>query len=99
MDTHRRPSRESPGCSCSATRSCCGLLVEGAGFTNVRMEDVPVHNEYPSVEEYVRRSNEMGGMFTRAWANATAADQELMQAELREAFAPFAVDSGYRAAG
>ena len=63
------------------------------------MEDVPVHTDYPSVEEYVRRSNEMGGMFSRAWADATAEDQERMKDELREAFAPFAVDGGYRLPG
>ena len=45
-------------------------LVEDAGFANVQIDDVPVHNDYRDVDEYVRRSNEMGGMFSRAWAAA-----------------------------
>ena len=71
-----------------------GRLIEGAGFTNVRTENVPVDNNYPGVDEYVRRSKEMGGMFARAWEEAPAAEQERMKDEFREAFAPFAVDGG-----
>jgi hypothetical protein len=74
-------------------------LVENAGFANARMKDVPVHNDYPSVDEYVRRSSEMGGMFARAWAEAPEEEQERMKDELREAFAPFAVDGGYELPG
>ena len=74
-------------------------LVENAGFANVRMDDVPVHNDYPSVDEYVRRSSEMGGMFSRAWAEAPEEEQERMKDEFREAFAPFAVDGGYELPG
>jgi SAM-dependent methyltransferase len=75
-----------------------GLVVR-AGFANVRMEDVPVHHNYSSVDEYVRRSSEMGGMFSRAWAEAPEEEQEQMMDEFREAFAPFAVDGGYELPG
>jgi hypothetical protein len=51
------------------------------------------------VDEYVRRSSEMGGMFSRAWAKAGEEDQERMKGELREAFAPFVVDGGYELPG
>ena len=74
-------------------------LVEGAGFANLRMEDVPVQNDYPSVDEYVRRSSELGGMFARAWAEASEAEHERMKDEFRSAFAPFAVDGGYKLPG
>jgi len=60
---------------------------------------VPVHDDYPSVDEYVRRSSEMGGMFSRAWAEASEDEQERMKDEFREAFAPFAVDGGYELPG
>ena len=73
--------------------------VEHAGFATVRMENVPVHNDYPSVDEYVRRSSEMGGMFSRAWAEASEHEQEQMKDEFREAFEPFAVDDGYELPG
>ena len=93
------PEPGEPGMFVLGDEELLGPLVENAGFTNVRMENVPVHNDYPSLEEYVRRSTEMGGMFARAWAQAPAAEQERMQDELREAFAPFAVDGGYRLTG
>lgn len=70
-------------------------LVEGAGFASLRVEDVPVQNPYPSVDEYVRRASEMGGMFSRAWSAASAGEQEELKDELRDAFAPYAVDGGY----
>jgi hypothetical protein len=74
-------------------------LVENAGFANARIEDVPVHNDYPSVEEYVRRSSDMGGMFSGAWAEALEEEQNRMKDEFREAFGPFAVHGGYRLPG
>jgi SAM-dependent methyltransferase len=74
-------------------------LVENAGFANVRTEDVPVRNDYPSVDDYVRRSSEMGGMFARAWAEAPEEERAQMKKEFREAFAPFAVDGGYELPG
>jgi hypothetical protein len=70
-------------------------LVEDAGFANVQLENVPVHNDYRDVDEYVRRSNEMGGMFSRAWAAAPEDERETMTGEIGEAFEPFAVDGGY----
>ena len=74
-------------------------LVVDAGFTSVQMEEVAVRNEYPSVEEYVRQAAEMGGMFSRAWAEVREDEREQMIEEFREAFAPYAVDGGYALPG
>jgi SAM-dependent methyltransferase len=74
-------------------------LVKTAGFAKVRMEEVPVRNDYPSVDEYVRRSSEMGGMFSRAWAEAPEEERDRMKDEFGEAFATFAVDGGYELPG
>jgi SAM-dependent methyltransferase len=70
-------------------------LVVDAGFSSVRIEPVEVRNEYASVDEYVAWSNETGGMFSRSWSAASEGEQEEMKDELRDAFAPFAVDGGY----
>jgi hypothetical protein len=70
-------------------------LVDGAGFTDVEIDEVPVHNAYRDVEEFVHRSNETGGMFSRAWTAASEDEREAMTEEFREAFEPFAVDGGY----
>jgi SAM-dependent methyltransferase len=74
-------------------------LVEGAGFATVQIADVPVRNDYRDADEYIRRSNELGGMFARAWAAAPEADREAMTGEIRAAFEPFAVDGGYALPG
>jgi SAM-dependent methyltransferase len=88
-----------PGMFVLGDEELLGRLLENAGFANVRMEDVLVDNDYPSVDEYVRRSSEMGGMFSRAWAQAPEDEQERMKDEFRKAFAPFAVDGGYKLPG
>ena len=93
------PQPGEPGMFVLADENVLRPLVEGAGFTSVRFEDVPVSNPYPSVEEYVRRSADMGGMFSRAWAEAPESEREAMTDEFREAFAQFAVDGGYELPG
>jgi SAM-dependent methyltransferase len=93
------PEPGEPGMFVLGDEELLRRLVENAGFENVRIEDVAVHSNYPSVDEYVRRSTEMGGMFSRAWAEAREEEQERMKDELRDAFAPFAVDGGYELPG
>src|SRR5947207_232175 len=93
------PEPNEPGMFVLGDEELLRRLVENAGFANLRLEDVPVHNDYSSVDEYVRRSSEMGGMFSRAWAEAPEEEQERMKEEFREAFAPFAVDGGYELPG
>jgi SAM-dependent methyltransferase len=93
------PEPGEPGMFVLGDEELLRRLVENAGFANVRMEDVPVQNHYPNVDEYVRRSSEVGGMFSRAWAAAPEAEQERIKDEFREAFAPFAVGGGYELPG
>jgi SAM-dependent methyltransferase len=93
------PEPGEPGMFVLGDEELLRRLVGDAGFSNVRMEDVSVRNNYQSVDEYVRRSSEMGGMFARAWAEATEEDRQQMTDELREAFAPFAVEGGYELPG
>jgi hypothetical protein len=80
------------------TKELCAL-VKDAGFGTVQIDDVPVRNDYVDVDEYVRRSNEMGGMFSRAWSVAPEDEREAMTEELRDAFEPFEVDGGYELPG
>jgi SAM-dependent methyltransferase len=74
-------------------------LVEDAGFANVQMDSVSVHNDYRDIDEYVRRSNQMGGMFSRAWSAAPENQRKAMTDELRDAFKPFAAGGGYQLPG
>ena len=74
-------------------------LLEETDFAHIRIEAVPVHFDYADVDDYIRRANETGGMFARAWSAAPEAEQEAMRDEFREAFAPFVVDGGYELTG
>lgn len=93
------PEPGEPGMFVLADEDELRQLVEEAGFVRFRMEDVPVRNEYASVDEYVERASEMGGMFSRAWGAASGGEQEDMKDELRDAFAPYAVDGGFELPG
>ncbi|HEX4526457.1 MAG TPA: class I SAM-dependent methyltransferase [Gaiellaceae bacterium] len=93
------PEPGQPGMFVLGDEELLRRLVENAGFANLRIEEVAVQSDYPSVDEYVRRSSELGGMFSRAWAEAREDEQEQMKEEFREAFAPFAVDGGYELPG
>jgi SAM-dependent methyltransferase len=93
------PEPGDPGMFVLGDEELLHRLVENAGFANVRLQNVAVHSNYPSVDEYVRQSSEMGGMFSKAWAEAREEEQERMKDELCEAFAPFAVDGGYELPG
>jgi SAM-dependent methyltransferase len=70
-------------------------LLGEAGFTDVRTDDVPVRFVYGDVGEYVAAAVDTGGAFSRAFAQASAEEQEAIARELMESFAPYAVDGGY----
>lgn len=93
------PEPGEPGMFVLGDKKDLHALVQDAGFTTVQMDDVPVRNDYSDVDEYVRRSTELGGMFSRAWTAASDAERDAMTEELREAFQPFAVDGGYELPG
>jgi SAM-dependent methyltransferase len=93
------PEPGEPGMFVLGDEATLRRLIEQAGFATVRLEEVPIRHHYPSVDEYVRRSSEMGGMFSRAWAAAPQGDQERLRDEFREAFETFAVDIGYELPG
>jgi SAM-dependent methyltransferase len=93
------PEPGEPGMFVLADEDELRPLLTEAGFTSFRFEDVPVLNRYASVDDYVTRAAEMGGMFSRAWSTASGGEQEEMKDELRDAFAPFAVDRGYELPG
>jgi hypothetical protein len=50
-------------------KGLCALL-EDAGFASTSMQQVPVRIDYPDVDEYNRRSSEMGEMFLAGSATA-----------------------------
>jgi hypothetical protein len=70
-------------------------LVEGAGYRDIELEEVPVRYAVSGIDEYVSRSRETGGMFETVYGGASAEEQEAIKAELAKRFEPFAADGGY----
>ena len=67
-------------------------LVQGAGFDEVRLEEVHVEFLFADVAEFVERSRDTGGLFATAWNEASPDEQQSMRGELEEAFAQYEQD-------
>jgi SAM-dependent methyltransferase len=94
------PEPGEPGMFVLAETERLNAVVAEAGFTHVRIEDVPVHSSsFEDVDDYIRRSTERGGMFARAWTAAPEDERTAMTEDLRRAFDPFKVDGGYALPG
>lgn len=93
------PEPGEPGMFVLADEKGLRALIADAGFASTRMQQVPVRNDYAEVDEYIRRANEMGGIFSRAWRAAPEDEREAMTEELRRAFEPFRGGGGYELPG
>ena len=93
------PEPGAPGMFTMARDERIHELVEGAGLTLVRLDDVPVTFAYESLDEYVRRAQDTGGVFARVWREVPDAERDELESQLEEAFARFAVDGGYEFPG
>jgi len=74
-------------------------LLEDTGFNVERVETVPVLFEYSDVDDYIVRTTDLGGMFSRIWRDASDVERSVITTRLAEAFARFEVDGGYRLPG
>ena len=74
-------------------------LLERAGLTVLRLEEVPVRFVYESLDEYIVRAKDTGGNFARVWREVAERERGEMESQLGDAFAPYAVDGGYEFPG
>jgi ubiquinone/menaquinone biosynthesis C-methylase UbiE len=88
-----------PGMFTMASEERTRHLLEEAGFSQIRMEEVPVRFTYRGVDEYVRRASDTGGVFSKVFANADEEERAALKVELESRFAPFAVADGYEFPG
>jgi SAM-dependent methyltransferase len=93
------PEPGAPGMFTMADDERLRSLLHGAGFTDVRIEDVPVRFVYSDIDDYVSVSRDTGGAFAIAFREASEEEREAMKQELAEGFVPFAVDGGYELPG
>jgi ubiquinone/menaquinone biosynthesis C-methylase UbiE len=90
-----RPEPGTPGMFVMADEERTRGLLYEAGFTEIRMQEVPVRFSYRDVDEYVERSVDTGGMFATVWNAASDEERQAIKAELEESFAPFRADGAY----
>jgi SAM-dependent methyltransferase len=74
-------------------------LLEGGGFTDVRVEEVPLLMKYVDVDDFIAVSTETSGMLARIWADVSDSEREVIKSRLAENFAPFAIEDGYALPG
>jgi hypothetical protein len=70
-------------------------LLEGAGFSTIRTEEVPVRFAFRDLADYERWVVDVGGRFAMVVRGLPEDEREVLRARLREAFIPFTVDGGY----
>lgn len=74
-------------------------LLEAAGFTAVRIEEVPVAFAFADVDDYLGYVADTAGPLALVLRGLTEADRTALGSQLREAFAPFLADDGYEIPG
>ena len=93
------PEPGAPGVFALADDERLRSLVEGAGFTIERLEEVGADFSYRDVDDYIAVARETGGAFAKAWDGAPEEDRRAMTAKLEERFEPFRVADGYALTG
>jgi SAM-dependent methyltransferase len=93
------PEPGAPGIFSMASEERTRALLEGAGFTSVRTEEVPVRWVFRSLDEYERWVTEVAGAVAMVVRDLSATERDALKAQLTEAFAPFVADGGYELPG
>jgi len=93
------PEPGAPGVFSMASEEYTRALLDGAGFRSVRTAEVPVHFGFRSLEDYEQWIIDVGGPFAVLVRGLPEEEREVLRAQLREAFAPFAADGGYELPG
>ena len=93
------PEPDAPGMFVLGDEARLRPLLQSAGFDVQRVERVPVRFEFDDVDDYIVRTTDLGGMFSRIWSDASKEDRDAITARLVEDFAPFAHDGSYELPG
>ena len=74
-------------------------LLERAGFTAIRMEEVSVTFVFGDVDEYMSWASDVAGPFAMVIRGLSDPERAAIREQLTEAFAPFAVGESYELPG
>ena len=93
------PGPSDPGPFALAAEERMRALLEGAGFTAVRTEEVPVRFTFRDLDDYEAFTTDTGGPAALVLRGLAEEQLKALKAQLRVAFSPFAVDGGYELPG
>jgi SAM-dependent methyltransferase len=93
------PEPEAPGVFSMASEERARTLLDGAGFTSVRTEEVPVRFAFRDLDDYEQWVIDVAGPFAMVVRGLPEDERDVLRARLREAFVPFATDGGYELPG
>ena len=74
-------------------------MLNDAGFADVRTEEIATRFTFSDVDDYVRFAVDTAGPFAMVIRGLSESERQTIEAELGEAFAPFAADGGYALPG
>jgi SAM-dependent methyltransferase len=89
------PEAGAPGIFAMASEQRTRALLEGAGFTDVRTEEIPVRWAFRDIDEYERWITEVAGAFALVVRGLPEEERKALRSQLTEAFAPFVSDGRY----
>jgi hypothetical protein len=74
-------------------------LLEAAGFTAVRTEEVPVRFAFSGVEDYLDYASDTAGPFALVLRGLSGPDRAALESRVEAAIAPFTADGRYALPG
>ena len=92
-----KPSDPDPFWMASGERT--RALLEGAGFTTVRTEEVSVSFAYRDVDDFLSVANDTAGPLAMVLRRLSEGERTTIRRQLEDAFAEFAVNGGFRLPG
>jgi SAM-dependent methyltransferase len=93
------PPPEGPGIFSMASEGRTRGLLEGAGFREVRLEEVPVRCAFGGVDEYLELIADTAGPIGLVLAGLGDEERRAVAAQVADVFAPFATAEGYEVPG
>jgi ubiquinone/menaquinone biosynthesis C-methylase UbiE len=93
------PAPGVPGVFSMAGEEGTRELLRDAGFHHVETDEVPVRFFFRDLADYVSWATDTAGALALVFRKLSDEERESVEAELREALAPFARDRGYELPG
>jgi enediyne biosynthesis protein CalE5 len=93
------PDPGAPGVFSMASAERTTALLDGAGFTSIRTEEVPVRFAFRDLDDYEQWITDVGGPFAMVVRALPEDERGLLRRQLEDAFVPFAADGGYELPG